>query len=100
LLRLVEAAGHIYSCNKQCVEAIKLFPSNLSSLFSKQSLWLRGITSSEKTGRDYELRSRGPAVRGFNALDRGRLCGVDSRYKGVHIYSNLVYIEGYEQLVF
>jgi hypothetical protein len=27
-------------------------------------------TSPEKTGRDYELRSRGPAVRGYSAFDR------------------------------
>ncbi|WVZ82313.1 hypothetical protein U9M48_029588 [Paspalum notatum var. saurae] len=33
------------------------------------SLRPRGITSPEKTDRDYELRSRGPVIRGFDALD-------------------------------
>jgi hypothetical protein len=50
-------------------ESTKVLPSTLSSLVPKQSLRLRGITSSEKTAHDYELRSsRGPAVRGLSTL--------------------------------
>jgi hypothetical protein len=34
------------------------------------SLRLRGITSPEKTTEGYELRSRGSASQGFDALDK------------------------------
>ena len=30
---------------------------------------MRGITSPEKTADGYELRSRGPTIQGFDALD-------------------------------
>jgi hypothetical protein len=43
----------------------KNYIPNLSLL----SLRLGGITSPEKTADGYELRSRGPASRGFDALD-------------------------------
>jgi hypothetical protein len=38
-------------------------------LLPQPSLRQRGKTSPEKTDRDYELRSRGPAILGINALD-------------------------------
>jgi hypothetical protein len=47
----------------------KVLPSSLSSLVPKQSLRPRGITSLEKTARDYKLRSQDPAVRGFSTLN-------------------------------
>jgi hypothetical protein len=50
---------------------IKQYITYLISLSRlQQSLRQRGKTSPEKTDRGYELRSRGPAIRGFNALDR------------------------------
>jgi hypothetical protein len=58
-------------CNQPAGRIKQSLFSLISSLISthQQSLRLRGKTSLEKTGHDYELRSRDPAVWGYSAHD-------------------------------
>jgi hypothetical protein len=65
----------------------KVLPSSLSSLVPKQSLRPRGITSPEKTARDYELSSRGPAVGGLSTLDS--VCVFSAIYKLMCAFSHV-----------
>jgi hypothetical protein len=51
---------------------------SLASLVPKQRLRPRGITSQEKMARDYELRSRGPTVRGLSTLDSTYFSNLES----------------------
>jgi hypothetical protein len=63
----VLADGLIFPCTQHYwnQSRTKLSPTSLYSL----SLRLGGITPPEKTAEGYELRSRGPASQGFDALD-------------------------------
>ena len=58
----------IYTCNRTLVGEERLL-SHLISLSLNESLRQRGKTSPEKTDRGYDLRSRGPATLGLDALD-------------------------------
>ena len=64
----VGAKGHIF-CNRLLGrEKERYYRTNLLLSFSTKPA--AGATSPEKTtDRGYELRSRGPATRGFDALD-------------------------------
>ncbi|WVZ82314.1 hypothetical protein U9M48_029588 [Paspalum notatum var. saurae] len=65
ILRKLSTSSHRPQPGSNFHEQFVLFQKKKKEL----GLRPRGITSPEKTDRDYELRSRGPVIRGFDALD-------------------------------
>jgi hypothetical protein len=61
----------------RCAALLRAIKYQVISHLSLSSLRLGGIILPEKTAEGYELRSRGPASQGFDALDTRRYLFVE-----------------------
>jgi len=59
----------------RCAALLRAIKYQVISHLSLSSLRLGGILLPEKTAKGYELRSRGPASQGFDALDSWAIAG-------------------------